>query len=164
MSTSFDGRQSDAVLAAYRSRANELEVEIADLEIRERWDVVIAIACTVTGAVLFLLALHGSVLLFAVCAILLFEAMRGLRRILRARATAIDLARRLNLYERGIDRMGGNWRGQGRGGMEFAREHHLYEADLDILGEGSLFELMATTRSEIGAERLTDFSARYGNA
>ena len=41
--------------------------------------------------------------------------------------------------------------------MEFAREHHLYQTDLDILGEGSLFELLSTTRSEVGAERLSSF-------
>jgi DNA mismatch repair ATPase MutS len=38
--------------------------------------------------------------------------------------------------------------------MDFARANHLYQSDLDILGEGSLFELLSTTRSEVGAERL----------
>jgi len=87
----------------------------------------------------------------------MFEAMRRLRRYARARAKAIERAHRVSFCERGIDRVEGKWRGKGRGGMEFAREHHLYQADLDILGEASLFEWIATTRSEIGAERLADF-------
>jgi hypothetical protein len=32
--------------------------------------------------------------------------------------------------------------------LEFVRENHLYQSDLDILGEGSLFELISTTRPD----------------
>jgi hypothetical protein len=66
-------------------------------------------------------------------------------------------ALRSSFYERGIDRLEDNWRGTGRTGLEFAREHHLYQSDLDILGDGALFELLATTRSEVGAERLAAY-------
>jgi hypothetical protein len=69
----------------------------------------------------------------------------------------LDSALRSGFYERGIDRLEDNWRGKGRTGLEFAREHHLYQSDLDILGEGALFDLLATTRSEVGAERLAAY-------
>lgn len=41
--------------------------------------------------------------------------------------------------------------------MAYARSNHIYQSDLDILGEGSLFELLCTTRSDAGAERLASF-------
>lgn len=157
MSTSFDWGQSDAVLAEYRSRVGGFQIQLAALEMRKRWAVARTAACVVFGAALFIAGPHEAGLRFAVGAIALLGAMWGLRTYLRWRGQALDLAHRTDFYERGIDRMEGKWRGQGRGGMEFAREHHLCQEDLDILGEGSLFELMATTRSEIGAERLADF-------
>jgi hypothetical protein len=75
----------------------------------------------------------------------------------RGRGKRLELAHRLSYYERAIERIEGNWRGKGRSGVEFGREGHPYQEDLGILGEGSLFELLATTRSEAGAERLAEF-------
>ena len=69
----------------------------------------------------------------------------------------LELAHRLCFYERAIERVEGNWRGQGETGVEFARVGHPYQEDLTILGVGSLFELLATTRSQVGAERLADY-------
>jgi len=54
-------------------------------------------------------------------------------------------------------RLIGTWEGHRRTGEEFARENHLYQSDLNVIGNGSLFELLCTTRSEFGAERLADF-------
>ncbi len=42
-------------------------------------------------------------------------------------------------------------------GEEFARSGHLYQSDLQILGERSLFSLLCTTRSQAGAERLAEY-------
>lgn len=67
------------------------------------------------------------------------------------------MARRSTLYERGIDRLQGTWQGKGASGQDFARTNHLYQYDLNVLGEGSLFELICTTRSEAGAERLASY-------
>jgi hypothetical protein len=157
MSTSFTLRPIDAALVEYRSRAQELQSQIATLVERKRRAVVTAVACSAIAAVLSLAAFLGTGLPFSVCAIPSIASLWGLRAYLQSRARAAGLARRLNFFERGIDRQEGTWRGNGRTGMEFAREHHLYQSDLDILGEGSLFELLATTRSEIGAERLANF-------
>ena len=50
--------------------------------------------------------------------------------------------------------------GKGRDGANFldrlsqAPESHLYAADLDVFGRGSLFELLATTRTQAGEEAL----------
>ena len=47
-------------------------------------------------------------------------------------------------------RLDGHWRGRGETGLEFRDPHHLYERDLDILGEGSVFELVCRARTERG--------------
>jgi hypothetical protein len=91
------------------------------------------------------------------------ERMASLRTQIQAtgkwlgRSERLELAHRLSFYERAIERVEGNWRSQGETGVEFARSSHPYQEDLTILGEGSLFELLATTRSQAGAERLADY-------
>lgn len=157
MSTSFGSCPIDAALVGYRSRAQDLQSQITALQMQKRRAIAMGVACSGMAALLFVAAFHGTELPFAVCAIPTIAAIWGLRTYLQSRARATELARRLSFSERGIDRMQGNWRGKGRAGMEFLREHHLYQSDLDILGEGSLFELIASTRSEIGAERVADF-------
>jgi len=76
---------------------------------------------------------------------------------LHQRTEVSRLARLAGFYERGLDRLEANWQGKGHSGSDFARIHHLYQSDLNILGNGSLFELLCTTRSEIGAERLASY-------
>jgi len=157
MSSSLCARQIDAALVEYRSRAQDLQLQITDLQKRKRRAAALAVACTGMVAVLSISVFYGAGLPPTVLAIPLIEGIWGLRTYLQSRVRTIDLAHRLSYFECGIDRMEGNWRGKGRSGMEFVREHHLYQLDLEILEEGSLLELMASTRSEIGAERLADF-------
>jgi hypothetical protein len=57
-------------------------------------------------------------------------------------------------YERGLARMANDWIGRGRSGETFLPADHLYAADLDLFGRGSLFELLATTRTQMGEEIL----------
>jgi DNA mismatch repair ATPase MutS len=68
---------------------------------------------------------------------------------------AWDRAKRaVGFYERGIDRLEDRWQKKGNPGTEYARSGHLYSTDLDILGEGSLFELLCTVRTRAGEETL----------
>ena len=60
------------------------------------------------------------------------------------------------VYLRGFDRLNGTWAGTGRDGMIFL-EDHPYARDLDLFGTGSLFELLNTTRTEIGEATLADW-------
>jgi DNA mismatch repair ATPase MutS len=68
-----------------------------------------------------------------------------------------EIEKRCEYFERGMRRLTGMWQGHGRTGEEFARENHLYQSDLSVIGNGSLFELLCTTRSEFGAERLAAY-------
>ncbi len=72
-------------------------------------------------------------------------------RILRARAKAERAAR---FYQRGLDRIGNRWAGQGEDGARFLDDTHPYALDLDLFGHGSLFELLSTARTRAGEETL----------
>jgi hypothetical protein len=74
---------------------------------------------------------------------------RQLQRYERARGAE-------RVYLRGFDRLGGEWAGTGRDGTMFL-EGHPYARDLDLFGRASLFELLNTTRTEIGEATLADW-------
>ena len=58
---------------------------------------------------------------------------------------AADRARRaVDFYGKGLARLEGRWAGQGVKGLEFLDVEHPYAADLDLFGEGSLFERLCT--------------------
>lgn len=67
----------------------------------------------------------------------------------RARAAAA-------FCERGIARMSNAWRGRGDRGAEFADDHHPFSGDLDLFGEGSLFELVSIATTTAGRRKLAE--------
>ena len=46
------------------------------------------------------------------------------------------------------------WQGKGHGGERFLKEQSLYAADMDLFGEGSLFQLLSIARTGAGEETL----------
>lgn len=60
----------------------------------------------------------------------------------------------LALAQRGLARLTGGWRGFPQTGAEFLPEGHLYAADLDVLGQGSLFQRLDDTGTRAGAQQL----------
>lgn len=149
--------QASAVMEAYRLRIAQLQEEMAKFQVRQRWARMLMLGCALAIVVVLRAAVHGDTASIAVLAAALVAVGLALRETIRSRANALQRAHRAAHCERGIQRIEGTWRGQGNAGNEFARAQHLYQADLDILGVGSLFELLATTRSEVGAERLAEF-------
>jgi hypothetical protein len=83
----------------------------------------------------------------AAFAILLAVHRRVRRRRLRAE-------RGVAYYRRGIARLDGQWAGTGRTGARFADPHHPYAGDLDVFGEGSLYELLCEARTSMGEATL----------
>jgi len=72
-------------------------------------------------------------------------------RVLRARRAA---GRAVAHYERALARLDGQWAGHGETGERFLDGAHTYAADLDLFGQGSLFELLSTARTRMGEEAL----------
>ena len=58
-------------------------------------------------------------------------------------------------YEHGLARLEDRWMGIGVSGAELQDEGHLYAADLDLFGSGSLFELLCTARTSGGVQTLS---------
>ena len=69
-----------------------------------------------------------------------------------------DRARRaVDFYSKGLARLEGRWAGQGVRGLEYLNLEHPYAADLDLFGEGSLFERLCTARTRAGEEALASW-------
>jgi hypothetical protein len=60
-------------------------------------------------------------------------------------------------YERALARMENRWVGKGHQGEAFRDPKHLYADDLDLLGPGSAFELLSTSRTATGDRMLAEW-------
>jgi hypothetical protein len=78
-------------------------------------------------------------------------AHQNVRRV-RSRAD-----RAADFYRKGLARIEDRWTGTGQQGAQFDDPHHVYAADLDLFGRGSLFELLCTVRTRMGEERLAQW-------
>ena len=65
-----------------------------------------------------------------------------------------EFERAAAFYERGIARLEDRWAGTGESGERFLDPEHLYAADLDLFGSGSLFELLCSARTRMGEDTL----------
>jgi hypothetical protein len=65
----------------------------------------------------------------------------------------------ITYYERGIARVEDRWVGTGIADTTFVEPGHICANDLDIFGEGSLFELLCTARTRAGQETLARWLA-----
>ena len=72
-------------------------------------------------------------------------------RLLAERERAL---RSVAFYERAITRLESRWAGGGTQGERFRDPHHPYSGDLDLVGEGSLFELLCAARTRAGEDTL----------
>src|ERR1039457_7005163 len=151
------GTLASTVLDSYNARVKDLQCDMAELRARQLRATAACGAAMFLLVALLILGIHGSVALPIAATIALTGSFWAVRESLGTRKKSVELAKRLSFYERGIARMEDCWRGNGSTGLDYARDNHLYQAGLGILGEGSLFELLSTTRSSVGAERLAAF-------
>lgn len=69
----------------------------------------------------------------------------------RRKARALAAA---GFFERGLARVEERWAGTGDAGERYLRDDHLYAADLDLFGAGSIFERMCEARTRAGRDLL----------
>ena len=72
-------------------------------------------------------------------------------RVLRVRERA---AAAMAFYDHGLARIEDRWAGLGSTGDAFRDHRHTYEADLDLFGPASLFELLSIARTQSGEATL----------
>jgi hypothetical protein len=157
MNISSAPAQASAVLAAYTEKMRGMQCQLAVLRTLQRRTLAAVIAGVILCAALLIVGIHGPKAIHVAMAVALIGTIWASQDFLGSRKSSVELARLSGFYERGIERLEDDWRGKGSTGWDYARDKHLYQADLDILGEGSLFELLCTTRSSVGAERLAVF-------
>ena len=105
---------------------------------------------------MIILAFEGGVAWWLVAApVIVFIALMVLHQ--RIHAGVARLERAVKFYERGVARLEDDWSGGGETGDRFADKSHPYSEDLDLFGEGSLFELLSTARTKAGEERLASW-------
>jgi len=68
-----------------------------------------------------------------------------------------DVETGIRFFETGLLRIRDQWAGKGKGGEGYKPANHHYAEDLDIFGEGSLFELLDTCRTQSGEQLLADW-------
>ena len=94
---------------------------------------------------------------FVIPVILLVGLGAMLRRL---EARRLKLSRAIEFYTGGLNRLDGRWALRGESGARFLDEDHLYAADLDILGDRSLFQLLNTARTRTGEDTLAAWLLR----
>jgi MutS domain V len=111
----------------------------------------------VLGAVVLVLAWlswseHWLSALWLLAPVVVFICAVAYHAVLRRRHSYI--CRAAEFYRRGVARLEDRWAGSGNRGERFGDVHHVYSADLDLFGEGSLFELLCAARTRMGEEML----------
>lgn len=92
----------------------------------------------------------------------LYWALGGAFVVQLIAQTAMDRRRRraeavAALHRKGLARLAGEWVKFPATGEAFADTRHAYARDLDVVGRGSLFQLLDTTRTAQGATTLADW-------
>ncbi|MGE3821828.1 MAG: DNA mismatch repair protein MutS [Isosphaeraceae bacterium] len=143
-----------AARAVYERRLWERQGAVARLErldrvIADARLAVFALALVIAWAAWYWEAFSWS---WAIAPLLGYGALvvvhdQNRRRLLRKRKSVA-------FYEQGLRRLDGTWPGTGNTGVRFLREDHLYAADLDLFGVGSVFERFCTARTRAGEDVL----------
>jgi hypothetical protein len=148
------GHQRNEPAAEYRRRLEARQGEIRRLEkLHLRYgNVRLLLAAVAVVLAWWAFQLHwiswwwlgAPVAAFAVVAVYHTRVLRARRRALRA----------VEFYQRGLARIEDRWMSGGQPGEQFRNPQHLYAADLDLFGPGSLFALLSTARTRMGEDLL----------
>jgi hypothetical protein len=87
------------------------------------------------------------VIVFGIVAVLHDRLLTGRQRARRA----------VRFYDRGVARLEDRWAGTGVTGHAYLPTDHVYAADLDLFGAGSLFELLSQARLSAGERTIADW-------
>ncbi len=140
--------------ALYTERVALRRASAADYLRRERLLSNLRLVVFAAGAVVawFAFGGYGLSALWLLLVLGVFVALVMIHdRVIRLRS---GTERAITFYERGLARLEDRWAGRGETGERFLDPTHLYAADLDLFGPGSLFELLSTARTRMGEAAL----------
>jgi MutS domain V/MutS domain III len=141
----------------YAARLAVHEARVTDLTRREARiaGARLLVALWVIAIVIANLTVHVPALWWVLPPLLAFVWLVGSHTT--ARRERARAARAAAFYRRGIDRLNDRWMGAGQTGERFLDAHHVYAADLDLFGRGSLFELLSAARTRMGEQMLAQW-------
>lgn len=156
VSGSLDGLNSDPY-DEYNARLKERSAALQRLERRDRLISTLRLCIgLVTAVLLWLIFVSRLVSLFwLLVPLALFTILAILHeKTIRQKASVHNAVR---FYRNGINRITDRWFENGNPGQEFLDESHLYAADLDLFGKGSLFQLLSIARTQTGEKTLASW-------
>ena len=144
------------VVLQYEGRLLELQSALSQL----RWPQALAAGLLAIALGLFfalsLYAFRGQ-LSFLWPSLPIPVAAASARRLRQARQSKSRLWRLQRFYDRAIERIQGNGVHSGSTGEEFIDPSHVYASDLNVFGEGSLFQMLCGARTSIGRRGLANY-------
>ncbi len=139
----------------YTTRLNHRQSEAAQQAANFRRLGLARIALLVSGGAILLRALFGQhhallwwLIPIAIVSLILLALHQNIFKQQRQAERAVKF------YERGLARLAGNWAGTGERGERYRNPLHPYAEDIDLFGNGSLFELLCTARTRAGEDIL----------
>jgi hypothetical protein len=145
--------------AEYEHRLAEFQARQVELQGRLAWMGNSRFALFVLCGVVFFLAVFARLIspwLLAPSLAVFFALSISFQLAYRR---AVYVRRAIAYYQYGLARLDDRWAGAGIPGTGFLDEQHLYAADLDLFGQGSLFERLCDARTRVGRETLARWLA-----
>jgi hypothetical protein len=146
----------DEVELQYKARLHELEEDVGRVRMRQGVAGAVSAIAFVLIVILGLCAINRQIPWpWALAPIPVVIASARLYR--KYRDARYRLWRLTCYCERAIQRIQGNWACSGISGEEFVPPDHVYAQDLNVVGEGSLFELLCIAKTSIGRQGLAHY-------
>jgi MutS domain V len=144
------------VLIQYEDRVRQLQAGIEQIRLPHA---VAASVLTIAVALFFALSLYAirgqvSFLWPSLPITVAVASARGLQKNRQSRSRMWRLKR---FYDRAIRRVKGNWASSETAAESLSETDHVYARDLNIFGEGSLFDLLCIARTSIGRRGLANY-------
>ncbi len=152
----YDDVTVSDVLLLYEGRLRELQAGLAPLHLRNTLAAIVLAIGVGLFVALSLSAIKKQVSFLWPLVSIPVAAVAG-RRLMDGRRARYRVWRLKRVHQRAIERVNGNWIGNGIGGEEFVDSDHVYATDLNLFGPGSLFELLCVARTSIGRRALANY-------
>jgi hypothetical protein len=144
------------VTAYYEGRLRELRMNAAQARSQRTISAVALAIAIALSLILGIYSVRGRIPYWWPSLVVPVAAWAGWR-YQRHRRSGYRTWRLKQFHSRAIRRINGDWIGNGSDGEEFIDPDHVYSSDLNVFGEGSLFELLCIARTANGRRGLAGF-------
>jgi hypothetical protein len=147
-------RARDGIISAYQARIEQLHRSRTQVIGTRAHFLRYGLALCLMAAVLLALSLAFSLLPYWCAALPLVPGLLSIEKARRCKTRIRDKATLLDFYQRRLARVRYEWMAKGDGGLDLEIPDHLSNRDLDLFGDGSMFELLCDVDTPVGRETL----------